>query len=90
MVPEKYHSKLIEAAHEAYSHIGANKIISLFGNGFYIKNLNHKVEYIVSTCDLYQRSKTATRPSKAPMQNILPGKPGELLSIHFYGPFPTL
>ena len=36
-----------------------------------------------------QRSKTTTRPSKALMQNILPEKPGELLSVDFYGPLPT-
>ena len=89
MVPDKYQSKLIEAVHETYGHIGAKKTRSLIGSDFYVKNLRHKVAYIVSTCDMCQRSKTATRPSKAPMQNILPEKPGEFLSIDFYGPLPT-
>ena len=47
------------------------------------------MSYIVSTCDMCQRSKTAAHPSKAPMQNIIPEKPGELLSVDFYGPLPT-
>ena len=89
LVPEKYHSKLIEAVHETYGYIGAKKTRSLIGGDFYIKNLRHKIVYIVSTCDMCQRSKTATRPSKAPMQNILPEKPSELLSVDFYGPLPT-
>ena len=45
MVPEKYHSKLIEAVHETYGRIGAKKTRSLIGGDFYIKNLCHKVAY---------------------------------------------
>ena len=89
MVAEKYQNKLIEAVHEIYGHIGAKKTRILIGNDFFIKNLRHKVAYIVSTCDMCQRSKTTTRPSKAPIQNILPEKPGELLSIDFYSLLPT-
>ena len=86
MVPEKYQSKLIEAVHETYGHVGAKKTRSLIGSDFYVKNLRQKVAYIVSTCDMCQRSKTATHPSKEPMQNIIPDKPGELLSAIFMVP----
>ena len=39
MVPETYHSKLIEAVHATYCHKRAKKTRNLIGNDFYIKTL---------------------------------------------------
>ena len=89
MIPSRFHELLILAIHEAYGHIGAKKMRKLIEEDFYIKNLRCKVAYLVSTCDVCQRNKPMTRPLKAPLQNILPERPGKLLSVDFYGPLPT-
>ena len=89
MIPSRFHELLILAIHEAYGHIGVKKMRKLPEEDFYIKNLRHKVAYLVSTCGVCQRNKPTTHPLKGPLQNILPERPGELLSVDFYGPLPT-
>ena len=89
MIPSRFHELLILAIHEAYGHIGAKKMRKLLEEDFYIKNLRHNVAYLVPNCDVCQRNKPTARPLKAPLQNILSDRPGELLSVDFYGPLPT-
>ena len=43
----------------------------------------------LSTCDSCQRNKVSNQTCFSEMQNYLPEKPNEILSIDFYGPLPS-
>lgn len=80
---------LTKELHEIYGHVGARKIYRMMEEEFYLKNLRRYVEKRIATCDTCQRNKYPTQACQAKMQTILPEKPGDLLSIDFYGPLPT-
>lgn len=56
---------------------------------FYYRGLRHLVNRFIATCDSCQRNKYSNRNSSAPMQHVIPQRPGDLLSIDFYGPLPV-
>lgn len=89
MLPRCIATRLATETHEAYGHIGARKVAKMLAENFVCKGLSHIIGQAVSVCDSCQRNKYSNRGSAAPMQNIIPEKPGDLLSIDFYGPLPV-
>lgn len=89
VIPTTIIDKLIIEIHEVYGHIGAKKIVRMISEDFFIKNLNHRARKLLLSCDSCQKNKILTRPCLAPMENIIPEKPGDLLSVDFFGPLPA-
>ena len=75
--------------YEAYAHIGKSKIKKMIEEDFYVFRLRPLLSEILSTCDTCQRSKYPSAKLQPLMQSILTDRPGELLSMDFYGPLPT-
>ena len=80
---------LIDECHEMYTHIGPLKVIKMLNEHFYYPKLAKMVRQRLSTCDSCQRNKVSNQTCFSEMQNYLPEKPNEILSIDFYGPLPS-
>ena len=89
IVPEEVAKPLILEVHEAYGHIGKKKVQKMLEEDFFIFGLRPLLSEMLKTCDSCQRSKYPTTKLQPLMQPILTDRPGELLSIDFYGPLPT-
>lgn len=89
LIPKSVGTLLAAEVHEMYGHVGAQKVFRIISEQFVCKGLRHIINQTVSVCDSCQRNKYTNRTCAAPMQNIIPERPGDLLSIDFYGPLPT-
>ena len=88
IVPEEVARPLILEVHEAYAHIGKKEVQKMLED-FFIFGLRPLLSEMLKTCDFCQRSKYSTTKLQPLMQPIFTDRPGELLSIDFYGPLPT-
>lgn len=89
VLPRTIAIHLVQETHEAYGHVGARKIARMLAENFVGKGLRHLIGQTIAVYDSCQRNKYSTRNYAAPMQNIIPEGPGDLLSIDFYGPLPV-
>ena len=89
IIPVGVSSKIIAECHEIYGHIGSRKCYRLLCEDFYCPHLYRTIRKQISTCVSCQKNKVYVQGSYAEMQNILPTRPGELVSLDFYGPLPA-
>lgn len=88
MLPRELAVQLIKELHELYGHVGARKIETMMKEDLYVRKLKTIVKQTIKTCEICQKAKHDTQGRKALAQTINPEKPGDLLSIDFYGPLP--
>ena len=74
---------LIDECHEMYAYIGPLKVIKMLREYFYCPKLAKIVRRHLST------KKVTDQTCFSEMQNYLPEKSNEILSIDFYGPLPS-
>lgn len=88
VVPDLLINSLIVYIHERYGHFGIFKTMNTICEQFTFHKMRHRVAQILKTCDLCQKCKHDNVNNKAPMQNVIPEGPRDLLSIDFVGPLP--
>lgn len=89
VIPKQEVGKIITACHEMYGHAGAKKCYMIMRDDFYCKNLYRLTRVLIRTCESCQKNKVYTKGSFAEARSILPERPGDLVSLDFYGPLPT-
>ena len=89
IVPKEVARPLILEVYEAYAHIGKRKVQKMIEEDFFIFGLRPLLSEMLNSCDSCHRPKYSTTKLQPLMQPIFTDRPGELLSIHFYGPLPT-
>lgn len=89
VLPKEMLVILTAEIHELYGHIGARKVYRMITEAFVCKGMRRKILQQIATCDSCQRNKHTNQRCSAPMQNIIPEGPRDLLSIDFLGPLPT-
>ena len=89
VIPVGVANKIIAECHEIYGHVGSRKCYRLLCEDFYFPHLYRTIRKQISTCVSCQKNKVYVQGSYAEMQNILPTRPGELVSLDFYGPLPA-
>lgn len=85
VLPENLARKLVFELHIMYCHVGPKKIFKMIDEEFFVKNLKRKTHLWLRTCDSCQKTKYHN-VQNAPLQQIIPEKPNDLLSIDFIGP----
>ena len=88
VVPEPFHRKMLQVAHDRMGHQSLKKVIALLGRNFVWPNQYvdaHKWYCKCSTC----QHKRKNKPVRAPMQQMLVlSVPFEVVAIDLVGPFP--
>ena len=88
-MPEQVAKAPILEIHETYAHIIKKKVQKMIKEDFYVFRLQPHLSEMLNTCGSCQRNKYAVTRLLLLMQPIITNRPGELLSIDFYGPLPT-
>lgn len=88
VIPSDKIEQIISECHRIYGHAGSKKCYMILREDFFIPNLYRRIRKQIQSCDDCQRNKIYTQGMYAEMQNILPTKPGDLVSLDFYGPLP--
>lgn len=88
LFPKKHINTLIDACHNLYGHAGARKCYLVMRDDFYCPRLYRLTRKRISTCAVCQKNKVYTQGSFAEARSILPARPGDLISIDYYGPLP--
>lgn len=57
IIPSEIEKEFIMEIHNAYGHLGRNKIYNMMKDTFYCKNLFGKILEIIKCCDICQREK---------------------------------
>ena len=89
VIPVSMASKIIAECHEIYGHAGSRKCYLLMCEDFYCPHMYRITRQQIACCESCQKNKINVQGSYAEMQNILPTRPGELVSLDFYGPLPA-
>ena len=88
IVPKSLIKQLVIECHEIYGHVGSLKTFKVLSESFVFSKMRATVSKILSCCDSCQHNKVYTRGSFAPLRNIVPERPNDLLSVDFIGPLP--
>ncbi|KAJ3617875.1 hypothetical protein MTP99_006962 [Tenebrio molitor] len=80
--------EVIQAFHEQYGHFGVSKIYSMVRRYFFFPNMRRRIERLVKSCDLCQKTKYPNRGLCGEMNAIIAGNPGDLVTVDYYGPLP--
>lgn len=81
-------SKLVWETHFSYAHIGSSKVYKMLYTTFVWKNMRKDISLILSKCHNCQLCKYSNMSIDAPLNNILPTAPNQMISIDFVGPLP--
>ena len=74
--------KLIVAEYHNISHFGTDKIYALLKERFYWPNMYQYIKTFTAGCEICQKTKCATNPPKAPLQQMfVPNAPMQLVSL---------
>ena len=87
-LPEALVDDVIQTFHEQYGHFGVSKIFSLIRRYFFFPKMRVRIERIVKSCDLCQKSKFPNRALSGEMHSVIAEKPGDLVTVDYYGPLP--
>ena len=88
-IPSVHELTLIVSVHELYGHVGSKKCASVLKEVCYFPNLYRRIHFIVSHCDICQRSKHRTVRSEGLMQNVLSNFLLDRVLVDIYGPLPS-
>lgn len=77
------------AFHEYYGHFAAEKCYQQMKDLTYWKNMHRFIRRVLSTCDLYQRTKHPIRYLVGNFHAILPAGPLKLVAVHLFDPLPV-
>lgn len=80
---------VIDEFHDMYGHIGPLKCFRMLNESFYYPKFAKTIRQMISSYPSCQLNKVANQTCFSEMRNVTPSKPGELLSIDFYGPLPA-
>ena len=81
LLPKKYWQKALEACHDNVGHLGIERTISLFHDGFYWPNMAQDVGIYIKSCPRCLRFKRL--PEKANLNPIEATRPMELVHIDY-------
>ena len=87
-LPEVLIDDVIQTFHEQYGHFGISKVLSLIRRYFFFPKMRARIERVVKSCDLCQRSKFPNRALSGEMHSVIAEKPGDLVTVDYYGPLP--
>ena len=79
---------IIDKCHETYGHIGTWKCFRTLNEYFHFPKFENVIRQRLASCKLCQLNKVTNKTCYSEMRNISPNKPGEILSMDFYGPLP--
>jgi hypothetical protein len=88
-IPSVHEFALIVSVHELYGHVGARKCAAALKEMCYFPNLHHRIRFIISRCDVCQRSKCRTVRTEGLMQSALSSNPLDKIFVDIYGPLPS-
>jgi transposase InsO family protein len=87
-LPQVLTEEVIQAFHEQYGHFGVSKVYSMVRRYFFFPNMRRRIERLVKSCDLCQKTKYPNRGLCGEMNAIIAGHPGDLVTVDYYGPLP--
>jgi hypothetical protein len=87
-LPQVLTEEVIQAFHEQYGHFGVSKVYSMVRRYFFFQNMRRRIERLVKSCDLCQKTKYPNRGLCGEMNAIIAGNPGDLVTVDYYGPLP--
>ncbi|KAJ8965296.1 hypothetical protein NQ314_004225 [Rhamnusium bicolor] len=79
---------LIESYHKLYGHFGISKLYNIVRHVLFFPNLRRRIQKVVRSCDICQKSKFPSRNLVGAIHPILAYHPGELVTVDYYGPLP--
>jgi hypothetical protein len=90
-VPHLLRQELIHEFHDTplAGHMGHHKVHHALRKYFYWKYLSRTVQRYIGKCDLCQRAKDTTRPSRMPTVSVPPPFPFHTLHLDFWGDLPV-
>jgi hypothetical protein len=87
-LPQVLTEEVIQAFNEQYGHFGVSKVYSMVRRCFFFQNMRRRIERLVKSCDLCQKTKYPNRGLCGEMNAIIAGNPGDLVTVDYYGPLP--
>ncbi|KAK2883193.1 hypothetical protein Q8A73_022126 [Channa argus] len=83
LLPKKYHQLVYKELHEEMGHLGVERVLTLIRDRFYWPHMQKDVEHHVTQVCSCLKNKRPTKPTRAPLSNIITTYPFELVSIDF-------
>lgn len=88
VIPEILTRRLMDCIHCKLGHPGVFKTISYIRKYYYLKNMNMEIKKFLISCDLCQRVKVRNTNMTSPYHMVCSERPGDLVSVDFFGPLP--
>jgi len=88
-IPSVHELLVVVSVHEAYGHVGAKKCAAVLKEVCYFPNFHRRIRFILTRCDLCQRTKYRTVRSEGLMQSAISTNPLDRVFVDLYGPLPS-
>lgn len=83
VLPKKFHPMIYRELHEEVGHLGVERTLHLVRDRFYWPHMQRDIEhYVTKVCSCLKR-KRPSRPTRAPLKNIVTTYPFELVAIDY-------
>ncbi|KAK2908200.1 hypothetical protein Q8A73_009273 [Channa argus] len=83
LLPKKYHQLVYKELHEEMGHLGVERVLTLIRDRFYWPHMQKDVVHHVTQVCSCLKNKRPTKPTRAPLSNIITTYPFELVSSDF-------
>lgn len=88
VVPEILTKNIIDCVHSKLGHPGFYKTAAYISQYYYWKFMTREIKSFVRSCDLCQRVKIQNTNMGGVYHMVKSSKPGDLISVDFFGPLP--
>lgn len=88
VIPEQLVNVVVNCYHEQYGHFGISKLHTVLKRNLYFRKMRKTIHHLIRACDTCQKSKYPSRKLIGTTHPIIASRPGELVTVDYYGPLP--